>query len=1063
MKIAHLADIHIRGTERIPEYRTVFSSLYKSLNRSNIDLIIIAGDIFHTKTQNITPEGIELIAEFFINLANIAETHILLGNHDGNLKNEQSQDVISPIVQLINNKNLVLHKQTESVAIGDMEFYFYSLFDKKGWETLQVQQTRKPNVCVFHGSVLGCIADNGFALTEHAEVEPWFFSKFDFSLLGDIHKRQSIGKNNRVHYAGSLIQQNFGEELEKGYLVWDIKSRDDFAVNFVKLPNPNPFITIDWETDLQTTKNKIFEAFKTNQCQAGWKLKIKSQVQLTENDKQSLLLYANTKLDAKKVEFDEKVLFSVGDVEIDGETLSKEELKTNKEKIKDLYESFVKQNKTSQKTIDLEKAKLKVDEYVGKLDIDTTSQVRDAIIRIENFEFDNVFAYGPSNKVNFNKLDGLVGILGKNRIGKSSLIGSVALTLYNITDRAPVKSAFVVNNKEKEACMRMQINLSGQRYLIERRIEKQIPKKQKKALEDEDKALTSLKLFKLDKQGTQYELNNQNSVTRTDTEKVLRNIIGTPEDFLFTSLSSQGQMNAFINSGATYRKELLNRFLDLDIFKSLYTLVNEDYNLLKKGSLKDYNPISLEERVKELEAELEIKRVFLQDKEQELSSIEEEISSLPDSKEYDQLHSNLFSLKTAVEKKNQELSSKKQELDSIRVVLEQTKLKKESLLKTLKESTESLNEIQSEVKALESELSELQKFKEKYLLLQKDIESSKKLVKKLDIVPCGDMFPTCVYIKDAHDSKKNLELLQKELLALAFDDENFMAKKSILRELKDLLEKENMAQVTLKNQYDTCERKEYDYKIQIGIKETQIQSIENDCVLLNERLKECADKCASMHSLLGIHEMREEKIKFRKEKQREINTISIDIGRLLSEKEMAEHDLVSKKQDHDQLEILETILAAFSKNGIPAMLLNTQLPSINKIVNDYLSGIVDFKLKFVTEVGVNTLDIYIEDTKPRRVIELASGMEKMISSLAVRAALMQLTPLPKLDSLIIDEGFEALDEANLQNVIKMLNKLKQNFRSIIVITHIPLLKEYMDKIIEIQVDNETHQSKILYT
>lgn len=84
MRIAHLADIHIRGNERIEEYRDVFSRLYKSLQAQNIDLIIVAGDIFHTKTDNITPEAIELMVDFFRSLGGIATTHMILGNHDGN-------------------------------------------------------------------------------------------------------------------------------------------------------------------------------------------------------------------------------------------------------------------------------------------------------------------------------------------------------------------------------------------------------------------------------------------------------------------------------------------------------------------------------------------------------------------------------------------------------------------------------------------------------------------------------------------------------------------------------------------------------------------------------------------------------------------------------------------------------------------------------------------------------------------------------------------------------------------------------------------------------------------
>lgn len=1062
MRIAHLADIHIRGNERIEEYRNVFSRLYKSLQTQNIDLIIVAGDIFHTKTDNITPEAIELMVDFFRNLASISNTHMILGNHDGNLKNDQRQDTISPIIQAIRNPNIKLHKLSEVETINGFDFYFYSLFDKEGWSKLKVQNSSRVNICVFHGSVLGCIADNGFELNDHAEVEQVFFKDFSYSMLGDIHKRQSLDKAKRINYSGSLIQQNFGEELDKGYLIWDIQDANSFTTQFIKLPNSCPFINVEWCEDVEKTKVAIFEQFKNNACQNGWKLRVKSNVQLSDNDKQSIKVYVLTKLDAKHVTFDEKVVYTVGELELSNESISKEELKTNREKIKDLYANFVTTNKGTQKEVDIERGKQKIDEYMSKLDSEISSQIRDAIIKIENFEFDNIFSYGKGNKVNFSGLNGLVGVLGKNKTGKSSLIGSIALTLYNVTDRAPVKSAFVVNGKEKDATMRMQVNLSGQRYLIERKIEKQIPKKTKRALEDEDKALTSLKLFKLDKNGSQYELNNQNATTRTDTEKVLRGIIGNPEDFLFTSLSSQGQVNSFINSGATARKEILNRFLDLDIFKSLYNLVHEEVSIIKKGALKDFDKIKVKEIITNLEDNINSLNKLIQEKQSLLEEVEELINQLPDTKEYDSYINTLSTINSSLERKTRERETRLSEvvgLDSLYL----SKLNDKKNLETkISDGSNNLKDILSQCQEEEIEIEKLREIKTKYESLKTDIDRSKKTVKKLDTVPCGDQFPTCVYIHDAHQAKQEILNLEKQMIALSFDNESFEARKEILREIKTLLKANELELNKLNSEYSRIDKSLTDINLQVQLKKAQVQSLEESISDLQKQKLELSSKLEMQTSLTGINEIRQENLNLKKEISREINQYSIELGKSESTKQHLEIELVTKENLQKEMDVLESILNAFSKNGIPAMALTTQLPIINKIVNDYLSGVVDFKLNFHTEVGVNTLEIYIQDENPKRVIELASGMEKMISSLAIRAALMQLTPLPKLDSIIIDEGFEALDSVNMNNVLKMLDKLKSNFRSVIIITHIPALKEYMDKILEIKVDTETKQSKIVY-
>jgi len=1062
MKIAHLADIHIQGKERIHENKIILDNFFSKIKKENVDCIVLAGDIFHTKTENITPESISLLVDFFNSLAEVAETHIILGNHDGNLKNDQREDAISPIIKALNKKNLHLHKKSESFKKENVNFLFYSLFDQDGWKPLSSKiEKDKINIAVFHGSVLGCVYENGIASTE-ADIDNSFFNVVDYGFLGDIHKRQDMDRNGKIHYPGSLSQLDFGESLDKGFTVWEIESKTNFSKSFVKVPNPYLFLTVSFEESLEKTQEVTLSLVQKYKVSHGWKLRIKSNTRISDNDKLSLKTFGCTKLGAKSVDIDDSILLTVDSVDLQGESITKEELKTNKEKIKELYVKFIERNISNYKSIDKEQAKKIIEENLEKLS-GISDQVRDAIIKLESYEFDNVLSYGKENKVNFNKLNGLVGIHGKNRIGKSSLIGSLALTLYNVTDRAPVKSAFVVNNREKDASMRLLFNVSGQKYLLERKIEKQIQKNKNRKLEEEDKAATSLKLFKLDRNGSQYELKNENSISRTDTEKVLRNIIGTPDDFLFTSLSAQGQINSFINSGATSRKELLNRFLDLDIFKQLHSSVSEEYNILKKGELKNYDKIKAEE---DLSSSKEILADLLNEKsltEEQISLLEEEIENLPDIKEYNFFHQNLISTSALLSKKELELSTEIKNCETLKILLEtkETTLKQKEELFQLK--IEEIETIKNELSLLEEEYRKLSSLKAKISLLKKDLENSKKVVKKLEIVPCGDAFPSCVYIKDAHQAKIDLKDIEFEILSLGFNEEEAQAKVELFNSINLLLNEEKKNLNNLENEIKSLKQKSSELKMQLSLKkEKLIPILENDVTELKEKKEEYKTKCEKLFVLSGINELKTEKINAKKHLYQKLNTLILEIGKNENSIENIESSIKTKEELVKKVKLLESILDAFSKNGIPAMLLNSQLPIINKLINDYLADVVDFKLKFQTEVGVNTLDIFIEDEKSTRIIELASGMEKMISSLVIRAALMQLTPLPKLDSLIIDEGFDALDQNNLGNVVKLLYKLKEKFKTIYVITHIQSLKEYMDQIIEISQNAETKQSKIDY-
>ena len=96
--------------------------------------------------------------------------------------------------------------------------------------------------------------------------------------------------------------------------------------------------------------------------------------------------------------------------------------------------------------------------------------------------------------------------------------------------------------------------------------------------------------------------------------------------------------------------------------------------------------------------------------------------------------------------------------------------------------------------------------------------------------------------------------------------------------------------------------------------------------------------------------------------------------------------------------------------------------------------------------------IYIEDWKGRIRLEGGSGMEKMISSIAIRAALTRISTLPKSNIFIQDEGFGSLDAHNSATVGKLFENLKQLFDTIIIISHEDYVADMCDKIIMVEQD-----------
>ena len=58
-------------------------------------------------------------------------------------------------------------------------------------------------------------------------------------------------------YAGSTVQQNFGESELKGYLIWNIHSKDKHNVEKRLFRSPRPFITVELNKDGTLPKRDV--------------------------------------------------------------------------------------------------------------------------------------------------------------------------------------------------------------------------------------------------------------------------------------------------------------------------------------------------------------------------------------------------------------------------------------------------------------------------------------------------------------------------------------------------------------------------------------------------------------------------------------------------------------------------------------------------------------------------------------------------------------------------------------------------------------------------------------
>jgi DNA repair exonuclease SbcCD ATPase subunit/DNA repair exonuclease SbcCD nuclease subunit len=1046
MRFAHIADTHIRNLKYHKEYRAVFQQLYKKLEELDVDYIIHCGDIAHTKTQ-ISPEFVDLCSDFFRNLANIAPTYIILGNHDGNLRNSYRQDALTPIANALDHPNLKLIKNSGEVNLDDtFTLNILSVFDADNW--MAPSDSTKTNIALYHGSISNCQTDAGWVM-EYGENDISIFDRFDYAFLGDIHKtNQRLDKNGRIRYCGSTVQQNHGETNDKGFLIWDIEDKETFSVEHFVLANPKPFITITL-----TPKGSIPK---------GTELPSKARLRLVSENTLPLDTIRKV-IDVAKLRFKPEAITylcrSDGRHNLDNSTnsLIQEDLRDIAVQ-EGLIEEYIKDYQVDedvlQKVYDLNKK-------YNTLVEEEEEVSRNVNWKLKRIEWDNLFNYGEGNSIDFYDMNGVVGILGKNFSGKSSVIDSLLYTLYNTTSKNNRKNYNVINQNKEECRGQVQIDIGTKTYKVERTSKKYVKKLKGKTTNE---AKTDVEFTVVDNAtGIEQELNG---TSRNETDKNIRKIFGTIEDFLMTSMASQlGSLN-FISEGSTKRKEILAKFLDLEFFDKKFKMAKEASSDIK-AMIRRMQKREFAEEAKDARTELARSEAETSLKQKECKKFASKINKLNTSlSECDKL---ISSIPTEiidivrVNSKLQDLTNKIDILESDKIGLETNLIEKEQFhnkiaafivdfdVDSLQEKQELIKEHKSSIVAFESEI-ETEDTRLK--LLQKK-------VKLLDEVPCGEEYSHCKFIKDAYTAKKNIVPVQDMINKL----NSRVAETS--RSISDLdpgkLEDHfnKFQKITKKKNITINEINEL--KLDIEKTKTHVLRFDQERNILKAKKQEYEDNKEAIENLETLLQKKmnlEEDIGTYKKKYETCQQESME---LYKQNGFLEQTLEQVRLDEQEYENFNAEFTAFDlfqrcmhSNGISYDIIKKRLPLINEEISKILTNIVDFDILF--DNGENKLDILIKHPSyEARPIEMGSGAEKTICAMAIRLALLNVSTLPKGDVFILDEPGTALDEDNMEGFVRILDMIGTQFKTVLLISHLDNLKDTVDQQITIdKIDGYAH-------
>jgi DNA repair exonuclease SbcCD nuclease subunit len=798
MRIAHIADVHWRGLTRHTEYRRSFKDMFEQLASLKVDAICLAGDIVHSKTQGISPELIDCLNWWFTEMSRIAPVHILLGNHDGLINNKDRQDAISPILRALNLQNVHLYRDSgmyEDPSNSDFVWCAFSPFDEEGYSNVRPVEG-KTSIAIYHGSVWGSHTDMNFMLDGDCKMD--FFRGFDFVMLGDIHKKQQLDKEGRIWYPGSTIQQNYGESGEKGFLLWDIKSNDDFSVDFYPIKHHNPFVTVDWQGTVQSTISECMDNWPK-----GARYRIRSTIELGPKAQRKMATVLRREHAADEVVYQLKLKQN----SISAET-------SEKIKIDDLSDASIHKNLLREwcddETDDVDfwaAVDRIVDETIPKINVPKDNLGNQWSIREMNF--DNTFGYGKDNSINFSKLSGIVGLFGKNRSGKSSIPGTMMYALFNSNDRGITSIQHVINSRRSNCSADITFSVNGKLYRLERHSVR-YPARGGKG----EGAMSYLSLYEVNDDG--QIIKDISGEQRRDTEKNLRNLIGTPEDFMMTSFAAQGNMNSFIAQGATERKKTISNFMGLDIFDQIQGIVKEDSAgvkaMLKRLSEKDWVTLIRNNRsninsFKEQRSDITEKISILSERYEayKFKAAEEVVGDFTDPAVLAYKTNLLIDKKSGLELVINNLSALQSKIS----------LKKETQANyiNIKENFP-LESYQRRLELMDGLKSNLQKMSAGLKQEKTLMANQKKSVSLLKEVPCDDMFPTCRFISESHKNKGLLK--EQKGLVLNLKRELDEAKSKF-----DLLEGEGLRQKI--DRYNELTKSIQDCKMEIIVLDSKIE------------------------------------------------------------------------------------------------------------------------------------------------------------------------------------------------------------------------------------------------
>ena len=690
------------------------------------------------------------------------------------------------------------------------------------------------------------------------------------------------------------------------------------------------------------------------------------------------------------------------------------DFETQKQLIREFFDDQGIESDTIDKVIDLDK------KYHSYID---TNLLRNVTWNLKSFAWENLFSYGRGNKLDFDKLRGVIGVFGRNGVGKTSIFDAINYTLFSrINKDGANKNSQYVNNKCKNAAGKLVLSLSDKEWYVHRTT------KNKKTKKGETKASNEVD-FRIPKEGKQGNLNGE---TIVHTNKEIEKILGSLDDLNMISIVPQFGLTGLIDAKKTERKKTYAKFMDLGIFDQKFKLANEDFKE-KKALVEEYNKTNFSKEIEDVDEKL--KEISNEVRELQLNRTVGENSAEQTAEEILEVKSRIRLID--LEPKEQE---NPEDVKSEIVRLNEGIAKLNSLIKlrnlgvkTLEEAVGSIN-IEAAQGRLDSDDESLRQLDK----INSSVAQCRKRGQILGTIPGVSACKKCPLVKDAYDSESQIPILENESERLSgrllTPIEKLELQRAIdsIRELKEERSKLKNLELRLKNA-----------TMELGNAEKRLQSIEDKAEAIKKN-KELTDYLAELKK---DEDLIKHVLKTTNDK---LISLTKDQGRLEERKDNLEAKMKEAEKARDEYYIYQLYLSAMGKDGIAYMIMSKKIPIVAKEVNHILSQVSDFRFVIENDEKEKSINYYILSKDGKTTAELAGGAQKTIASIALRAALWKISSLPKPNFLILDEPFGCIDSASYDLMLRFLGYLKNYYDHIFIISHKDELKTSMYSTIHVK-------------